>query len=53
MTETLRHFFVMGGYGSYVFSAYGSVIIFLACQWFHPWRRWRKYLHQQRDRYRS
>ncbi len=40
----LIHFFYMNGYGAYVFSAYGCVILFLLTQWFIPWRRWRNYL---------
>lgn len=47
MIAALPHFFHMGGYGLYVFSAYGSVIALLTVQWFLPWRRWRKYLREQ------
>lgn len=49
MTDTLRNFFAMGGYAFYVWSAYGSVLTFLAVQWFLPWRRWRKYLREQNN----
>jgi heme exporter protein D len=41
---SLRDFFHMGGYGFYVWSAYGLVLIFLLVQWFVPYRRWKKYL---------
>lgn len=44
MTEQLVNFVSMGGYGFYVWSAYGSVLAFLFTQWFFPWRRWQKYL---------
>lgn len=40
----LYQFFQMGGYGSYIFSAYGCVMFVLFIQWFLPWRRWRKHL---------
>jgi len=43
----LLHFFHMGGYGWYVWPAYGSVLTFLVAHWFFPWRRWKNYLHQQ------
>lgn len=42
-----QHFINMGGYGFYVWSAYGSALIFLAIQWFLPWRRWQRYLKQR------
>jgi heme exporter protein CcmD len=48
MLTTLQHFFYMSGYGFYVFSAYGSVFLLLAVQWFLPWRRWQRYLRAQR-----
>ena len=32
--ESLKQFFNMGGYAFYVWSAYGSVLIFLALQWY-------------------
>jgi len=47
MSETLLHFFHMGGYAWYVWTAYASVFTFLAVQWFYPWRRWQKYLRDQ------
>ncbi|OGT36052.1 MAG: heme exporter protein CcmD [Gammaproteobacteria bacterium RIFCSPHIGHO2_12_FULL_37_14] len=45
----LFDFFYMHGYGFYIFSAYGSVIIFLFIQWFLPWRRWKKYFRKQQS----
>ena len=48
MLTTILKVFHMGGYGFYVFSAYGSVIVFLLLQWFIPWQRWKKYLRRQR-----
>jgi heme exporter protein CcmD len=48
MYADLLQFLYMGGYGGYVFSAYGSVIVLLFLQWFIPWRRWRRYAKQQR-----
>ncbi len=45
----MQHFLQMGGYGGYVFSAYGCVIAFLGTQWFLSWRRWRQYLHGQQS----
>jgi heme exporter protein CcmD len=47
MTNILVNFLQMGGYGLYVWAAYGMVLTVLAAQWFFPWRRWRKYLHTQ------
>ncbi len=47
MKLALLHFFAMGGYGGYVFSAYACVLIFLLAQWFIPWRRWQQYLRRQ------
>lgn len=32
--ETVKHFFYMGGYATYVWSAYGSALTFLAIQWY-------------------
>ena len=43
----LQHFIQMGGYGFYVFSAYGCVLAFLSAQWFFSWHRWRRYLRGQ------
>lgn len=34
--------FNMGGYGMYVWSAYGTVLCILAIQLFLPWQRSRK-----------
>lgn len=48
MTNALIQFIKMGGYGSYVFSAYGIVFVFLSIQMFIPWRRWRRYLREQK-----
>lgn len=48
MTNALPHFLAMGGYGLYVWSAYGSVLAFLTVQWFIPWRRWKRYLREQK-----
>jgi len=31
--ETIKHFLQMGGYAFYVWSAYGSVLMFLLLQW--------------------
>lgn len=49
MISTLQDFFYMGGHGVYVWSAYGVVLVFLALQWFFPWRKWRRYLQQQKS----
>ncbi len=54
MINILAEFFRMGGYGFYVWLAYGSVIIFLALQLFIPWQRWRHYFrHQQSIRHKE
>ncbi|VVC74873.1 hypothetical protein AQUSIP_01470 [Aquicella siphonis] len=45
--NTLLSFLNMGGYGFYVWSAYGCVFAFLLAQWFFPWRRWQHYLREQ------
>lgn len=50
MMTALHDFFHMGGYGFYVFSAYGSVIAFLIMQWFIPWKRWQNYLREQKNK---
>lgn len=47
MPESLLHFLNMGGYGLYVFSAYGCVLACLFLQWFIPFRRMQHYLHHQ------
>jgi heme exporter protein D len=47
MLNELRDFFYMHGYGWYIWSAYGSVLSLLMIQWFIPWQRWKKYLHEQ------
>jgi heme exporter protein CcmD len=47
MTTALLNFFRMGGYGFYVWCAYGSLFAFLLSQWYFPWRRWQKYLREQ------
>jgi heme exporter protein CcmD len=44
MINNLYHFFYMGGYGLYVWSAYGCMLIFLTIQWFIPWQTWKKYV---------
>lgn len=49
MTDNILNFLYMGGYGLYVWSAYGLVIILLIIQWFIPWRRWQRYVNQQQN----
>ena len=49
MMEFLHRFFHMGGYGAYVFSAYGSVIFFLVVQWLIPFRLWKNYLRKRHE----
>lgn len=46
----LLNFFYMDGYGFYVWTAYGSVLVFLLIQWFIPWRRWQNYLRGRNDK---
>jgi heme exporter protein CcmD len=48
MTDTVLKFLHMGGYGFYVWISYGSVVAFLLAQWFMPWRRWQKYIREQK-----
>ena len=43
--DKIIHFLTMGGYGFYVWSAYGSVLLLLWIQWFIPWRRLKNYLN--------
>lgn len=50
MLDALYDFFYMGGYGTYVFGAYGSVLIYLLIQWFIPWRRWQKFLREHKTK---
>ncbi|MBX3708704.1 MAG: heme exporter protein CcmD [Gammaproteobacteria bacterium] len=47
MFSFLLDFLHMGGYGFYIWSAYGCVFIFLFMQWIFPWRRWKRYLREQ------
>jgi heme exporter protein CcmD len=47
MLNGLVNFFYMHGYGGYIWIAYGSVLILLLIQWLIPWKRWKKYLHEQ------
>lgn len=42
MIDYLKNIFYMGGYATYVFSAYGIVLIALFFLWFIPWRYWKK-----------
>jgi heme exporter protein CcmD len=35
----LLHHCSMGGYGGYVFSAYGITLLLLGLQWYRAWRR--------------
>jgi heme exporter protein D len=49
MIDAIRQFFYMGGYAWYVWSAYALVFVFLFVQWLLPWRRWKKYLRDQKD----
>ncbi len=44
MISSLQHFFYMGGYAAYIWSAYVAVFSVLFLQWFLPWRHW----HHQR-----
>lgn len=44
--NALMNFLYMGGYGSYVFTAYGSVLTLLGLQWFISWRRWHQFSQQ-------
>lgn len=44
MHNGFSNFFYMNGHGWYIWSAYGSVIIVLAVQWFIPWRAWRSFM---------
>lgn len=46
--SSLLSFLNMGGYGSYIWSAYGLVGGFLALQFLLPWRRWRKINQHQK-----
>lgn len=39
--DKLLNFINMGGYGIYVWSAYGLVASVLALQLFLPWKRWK------------
>ena len=48
MIDTVAHFFAMGGYGVYIWSAYGSVFAFLSMQYFFTQRKWLRYLKQQK-----
>lgn len=45
MMATLFSLITMGDYGTYVWSAYGIVFVFLGLQWFFSWRRFK--LHRK------
>lgn len=38
---TFSNFIHMGGYGIYVWPAYGCTAIVLGWQWFAAWRQWK------------
>ena len=42
----VAHFFAMGGYGAYVWSAYGLVLVVLAANAAGPWLRQRRLLRR-------
>ena len=46
--KNILDFFHMHGYGFYVWSAYGLVIIFLLMQIIRPWMRWHRYVKKER-----
>lgn len=46
MKEIIFHFFEMGGYAFYVWSAYAMVFLFLIITWLVPFFRFKKYLSQ-------
>lgn len=48
---SFMQFFSMGGYGWYVWGAYGSVAVFLIGFWFVSWRRFKNYLREQKIRH--
>jgi len=39
--DQLHHFFAMGGYGSYVWSAYGVAAVILLANIIAPLKKWR------------
>lgn len=41
----LQDYLQMGGYGIYVWPAYIAVFTFLFFHWFIPWRRLKKFKH--------
>ena len=43
----LHHFFEMGGYGIYMWSAYGITFAVLLINFINPWLRHRQLLRQQ------
>lgn len=50
MLNTLQEFIRMGGYGNYIWSAYGIVVLFLIYAWRMPWQRWRKMRKEKSER---
>lgn len=38
-----QQFIAMGGYATYVWTAYGVVILWLTSQWWLVWRRWQRH----------
>jgi len=49
MIPVLVHFFAMGGYGWYVWSAYSLVLVSLGWLLFPSLFRWQKYLREQKN----
>jgi heme exporter protein CcmD len=47
--NTLIDFLQMGGYGWYVWGAYGTVLSSLAMQWFISWRRWQRHHNKNHE----
>jgi heme exporter protein CcmD len=42
MLETIKHFFNMHGYGTYIWSAYSIAFVMLSWQWLQSWRAFKK-----------
>lgn len=48
MIAFLKNFFPISGHHAYLSIAYACVIVTLFLTWLLPWRRWKKYLHNQK-----
>lgn len=49
MITLIKNFFTDNGNHVYICIAYSSVIMSLLLAWIFPWRRWQKYVRDQKN----